>query len=266
MESYKIDARMSTAPIIQGKHGKFRAYPDDLYLGQAICEYGSYGDEEAEFLLNLLEPGHTVVEVGANAGYLTIPLARKCKVIAVEPQLCAYELLCENIILNELNRDVLPVHAACGSEKGFIWMPDIGYEMAGNHGGLNASHKQFGRYQLKTPLITVDSLVQERIHLLKIDVEGMEKEVLQGSLETIALYKPLLYVENDRENKSEELIRFIWDLGYDCMWHTPYLFNPDNFFGKKENIWPDVCSFNMICAPKEHKRLASPITDPKARP
>lgn len=257
---------MSTARIVEGRHGRFKSYPDDLYLGQALAEYGEYGELEAQFLLSLLEPGQSVIEVGANAGYLTIPLASKCKVTAVEPQLCAYELLCDNILLNNLGNKVLPVRAACGSEKGFIFMPDIGYELAGNHGGISASPKQFGRYQLKTPLITVDSLVQEQVHLLKIDVEGMELEVLRGSLETIALYKPILYVENDREDKSRELIEYIWSLDYDCAWHMPPLFNPDNFAKNDINLWPDVVSVNMVCCPKEQNRIENPIRDSGAKP
>lgn len=257
---------MSNPEIVQGRFGRFKAYPDDKYLGEALVNYGSYGDEEADFLLGLCNPGDFCLEIGANAGYLTIPLASKYKVWAVEPQLAAYELLCDNILLNDLGNKVMPVHAACGSEKGFIWMPDIGYEQAGNHGSLNASHKQHGRYQLKTPLITIDSLIQDRVHLIKIDVEGMEREVLLGAIETIALYQPLLYVENDRKDKSEALIKTIWDLGYDCMWHAPYLFNPDNFLKNPVNIWPDIASFNMVCTPKEHARLEKPIINAKEFP
>lgn len=266
MKVYKIQVRMSNPLLIQGRWGKFRAYPDDDYLGAAICQYGEYGEIEAQFLLGLCNPGDLCLEIGANAGYLTIPLASKYRVWAVDPQLAAYELLCENILLNDLGNKVMPVHAACGSEKGIIWMPDIGYDQAGNHGGLNASHKQYGKYQLKTPMITVDSLIQEAVHLIKIDVEGMEKEVLLGAIETIALYKPILYVENDRQAKSQELIETLWSFGYACQWHIPMLFNPDNFAKNPENIWPDVASFNMVCCPKEHQRLEKPITDSKVFP
>ena len=252
--------------LVNGRWGRFYAHTDDRYLGEALVQTGEYGEEEAQFLLGLCNPGDFCLEIGANAGYLTIPLASKYRVWAVEPQISAYELLCENILLNDLGNKVMPIHAACGDERGIIWMPDIGYEQAGNHGSLNASHKQFGKYQLKTPLITVDALIQERVHLIKIDVEGMEREVLLGAIETIALYQPLLYVENDRQQNSEALIKTIWDLGYDCIWHTPYLFNPDNFLKNPVNLWPEVASFNMICAPREQQRLEKPIINAKEFP
>ena len=40
---------------------------------------------------------------------------------------------------------------------------------------------------------------------MKIDVEGMEGEVLAGASSTIARFRPQLYVENDRREKSAAL-------------------------------------------------------------
>ena len=63
----------------------------------------------------------------------------------------------------------------------------------------------------------------------------------------------MLYVENDRKEKSAELIRFIDSLGYDMYWHRPTLFNPQNFAGNANNIFGNVVSINMVCLPKEIK-------------
>jgi hypothetical protein len=37
---------------------------------------------------------------------------------------------------------------------------------------------------------------------------------------------------------------------YRLYWHLPTLFNPDNFFGGKENLFENVVSVNMICIPR----------------
>jgi hypothetical protein len=87
--------------------------------------------------------------------------------------------------------------------------------------------------------------------MIKIDAEGMESEVLAGGKELIARHRPLLYVENDREAKSPALIRQIMDMGYQCWWHLPPLFNPGNFDRNPANIFGGIISINMLCLPAD---------------
>ena len=63
-------------------------------------------------------------------------------------------------------------------------------------------------------MVTIDSLNLGRCALIKIDVEGMERAVLDGAAKTIARCLPLLYVENDRPKKAAELVRAMNGLGY----------------------------------------------------
>ena len=87
----------------------------------------------------------------------------------------------------------------------------------------------------------------EHLELLKIDVEGMEASVIKGASVLIDTHKPIIYCENDRQNKSKELIELLWSLDYKCYWHLPNLFNKDNFNGVKENIFNNLVSVNMLC-------------------
>jgi hypothetical protein len=88
-----------------------------------------------------------------------------------------------------------------------------------------------------------------RLDLIKLDVEGMEGAALAGAAQAIARFRPALYVENDRPNASEALIRQIWSYGYQIWWHLPRLFAPDNFFGVAENIYGKIISANMLALP-----------------
>jgi hypothetical protein len=94
-------------------------------------------------------------------------------------------------------------------------------------------------------------LPSERVGLLKIDVEGFELRVLKGSRVLIQRSRPLLYVENDRAEHSQELIEWLWEMGYNLWWHTPPLFNPQNFFGVANNIYGTMASLNMLGVPRE---------------
>lgn len=61
----------------------------------------------------------------------------------------------------------------------------------------------------------------------------------------------MIYVENDRFDRSRALIEWLWSKEYRLWWHLPLLFNPANFFGRTENIYGRVVSCNMLALPRE---------------
>ena len=79
----------------------------------------------------------------------------------------------------------------------------------------------------------------------------MEADVLRGATGLIMANRPIIYAENDRPAKSDELLTLLWSLNYRTYWHVPKLFNPDNFFGEAENIYANTGSFNLLCIPSE---------------
>lgn len=102
-------------------------------------------------------------------------------------------------------------------------------------------------------LLSIDSLGLHACHLIKADVEGMEAAVLRGARRTIGQHRPVLYLENDRPAGHRELVATILALGYRIWWHTPLLFNPQNFAGNPQDVFPGVASFNLICLPQERR-------------
>jgi hypothetical protein len=131
-----------------------------------------------------------------------------------------------------------------GDRAGAMIVPELDYSTENNFAGLALGAYQQGE---KVRMLTIDSLDLQHCDFMKIDVEGMELEVLKGARETIARFKPALYVENDREEKSAALIEYIRALEYDLYWHRPPLFNPDNFAGNPKNIFEGIVSINMLC-------------------
>ncbi len=190
------------------------------------------------------------VEVGANIGAHTVFLAEAVgptgQVLAFEPQRVVFQTLCANIALNSIT-NVHSWNTAVGNAAGEIIVPVLDYRREHNFGGLGLGHHKFGE---RVPVITLDSLKLPACHLLKVDVEGMEQEVLEGARNTIHRSKPILYVENDREDKAAALIRCIDSLDYNMYWHTPPLYSAKNYSGNAENIFGNIVSINMLCCPK----------------
>ncbi len=63
----------------------------------------------------------------------------------------------------------------------------------------------------------------------------------------IQKHRPILYVENDRLQNSDALIRFIASLGYKLYWHRPTLFNSNNFLRNPTNVFGNIASHNLLC-------------------
>jgi FkbM family methyltransferase len=240
--------------IMQGRvkdcrHGRFSYLLNDRYIGRSLDVYGEYSEGEIELFRQLLRPGDVAVDAGANIGALTVAMARlvgnQGAVVAFEPQRAVFDILANNVRLNGLT-NVSAQHRALGEKAGTTRVPRLDYGRDDNFGGvaLGAAEGE------DVEVITIDSLALPRLRVLKVDVEGMECEVVAGARATIERLQPALYIENDRAEHSRQLISLLFDIGYRLWWHITPLFNPDNFFGYPKDIFGDVVSFNMIGFPR----------------
>lgn len=119
-----------------------------------------------------------------------------------------------------------------------------------------------GQDHVAVPCVRLDDVIGTApVGFMKVDVEGFELSTLQGAESILAQSRPVLYIENDRLEKSEDLIKLLWSREYRLWWHIPPLFNPDNFFGEKENLYPNIASFNMVCLPCEMKPPFDGLTE-----
>ena len=233
------------------RHGWMVYYQNDAYIGRSFDLYGEFANFEVDAFEQLIPKGGVAVDIGANIGAHTVPMARivgdSGRVIAFEPQRVVHQLLCANVALNALH-NVWTFCAGSGREPGVMRVPPLDYNHAGNFGGISISSGDVGEIVQILPL---DAVNLPACHFIKIDVEGMECEVIAGAHNVIAKWRPLLYVENDRPEKSAQLVSDILALDYRLYWHVTALFNPANFFGTAENVFGRVSSFNMLCIPRE---------------
>lgn len=233
--------------ITKGKHGYIVYNKYDKFIGKAIEKYGEYSEAEVDLFRQLCGSNDVIVEVGANIGAHTLALSRivgeQGRVYAFEPQRIVFQTLCANMAINSIT-NVECFHAAVSSSDGNIRLPDIRYDIEGNYGGFDVNRFNEGT---RIARFSLDNFLEiHKLTLLKVDVEGMESDVISGARNIISKFKPTLYIENDRMEKSKDLIELIWSLDYRLYWHTPMLFNPANFAADSENIYPRLASFNML--------------------
>ena len=233
------------------RYGLMAYLTRDMYMGRSLELYGEFSPGEAALFAQVLKPGMTALDVGANIGAHTALFAQRVgaqgRVIAYEPQRVIYQLLCANAMMNGLT-NIEARLAAVGAQAGSLLVPPLDYTQVGNFGSLSLGRFDKGE---QVPVETIDSLNLPHCHFIKVDVEGMEADVIKGAAQTLSRHRPVLYVENDRREKSPALIQALFDAGYRLYWHMPPYYKPDNFYGNAENIFPGTISINMLAVPRE---------------
>jgi FkbM family methyltransferase len=239
--------------VKQCRHGVFAYNVNDRYIGKSLDVYGEWAEAELDLLSQVLQPGDIVLDVGANIGTHTVPLAKKVGetglVVAFEPQRLTFQFLCGNVALNALT-NVVCQNVVVSDAAGHATIPTLDPTIEWNFGSLpSEGHKEGER----VPAIRIDDLKLGRCNLMKIDVEGAETRVLHGARATIKGRRPVLFVENNTENGSAAILKALDQLEYSCWWHIPHYFNPNNYFGSTERLFRNYYEANVLAFPREAK-------------
>jgi FkbM family methyltransferase len=234
----------------------------DIYQGKSFENFGEYSEEESLLYKKFIKEGNTVYDIGANIGSFTLLFSRLVGnnggfVLALEPERHNFYTLCGNVSINNL-ANVHCFQYAMGEKNGAINIPELNHEEIQNHGGISLNQNAKIETGYTVTLSTIDLIkLPKACSFMKIDVEGMELDVLKGGKNTILKDRPYFYVENDREENSENLIKYIKDeLGYKVYEHKPAFFNANNFYGCKEDVFvrdmgKTFISLNLFCVPNE---------------
>ena len=152
-------------------------------------------DEPAEWMLDTIASGMTVIDIGAHQGRYAIRFSQKVGatglVVAVEPNERNQAVLAQNLELNGI-RNVKSVQAACWSRREALeFLPGITLDLSRVGESRGRKHDTVG-----LPLDELaESLSLQRVDVLKIDVEGAELEVLEGGKPILEKFRPRIFLE-----------------------------------------------------------------------
>lgn len=149
---------------------------------------GEHFIRERHLLSRLVTPGMRVVDVGANIGYYLLLfeslVGRLGEVLCVEPSPENLPELRANIDANSFS-NVRLLEAAIGRERGKAPLRE----------GINSGISIPGGGKYEVDVQTLDELCTERVDFIKIDVEGYEGHVLEGAMQLLERYRPILFLE-----------------------------------------------------------------------
>jgi len=250
--------------LVEARHGRLLVDSRDA-VGLIIARYGEWAEEELSRLMSLLRPGDGVIEVGAHVGAMTLGFAKAVGpggfVHAFEPQTRLHGLLCANVALNGLDQ-VQPVQALAGAEAGWRSLP-AAVGAPGNLGAVSFIGQSLTSVggPNRAAQVTLDGWFEDldRLRLIKIDVEGMEAEVLAGATNLIQRLRPIIQAECTQAEGFNALARFADILNYDLYWNGCRGYALNNFFGDRENLLGAMGDLNILMSPRESgERLLLP--------
>ncbi len=179
-----------------------------MYANKTFYEIGMLEDIKKRIGENKI-----IVDIGAFMGNHTIYFSKICKakkVYSFEPQNNIYEILKRNVELNNVQDVVKHFNMGIGKEHltASIDVVDV---------------HNFGMSKINKSVkggIEIDSLdnilLQEidRVDMIKIDVEGMGMDVLEGAEEILRKYKPLIYIEAETEAEFKKMANYLTQYAY----------------------------------------------------
>lgn len=141
-------------------------------------------------IVKYAQRGTTMLDVGAHIGVHSLIMSKLAgptgRVYAYEPQKKLYRELVHNMRLNGAT-NVVPMRYAAGDTQTVI---EMNPPTDGNEGGTSV-----GEGGDQAELRTIDSFGFKNVSLMKLDVEHLEDQVLEGAQQTIAESKPVILVE-----------------------------------------------------------------------
>ncbi|MGE0632488.1 MAG: FkbM family methyltransferase [Pseudobdellovibrionaceae bacterium] len=197
----------------------------------AIYLLGRFENSTYEAYAKTVKPGAKVIDIGANIGAHTLPLATLVgdsgHVYAFEPTQTAFNKLQKNLSLNpELVKRVSLVQGMVVSSPSFE-LPDSIYASWPLHHNDQAHKLHLGVACTTTGAVslTLDQIVQkfsiQQIDLIKLDVDGFELEVLRGATNTLDKMAPPILMElapytmEEKGYDAAEAVHILTKYGYE---------------------------------------------------
>lgn len=181
---------------------------------------GVYEVVTTKFLQEIIREGDVFLDIGANCGALTLVAAKLIgngRVYAFEPGPKVRDRLQQNLDLNPNLQDVIkiiPYGLGLNKEQVF-------YNEDPNYQGNGSLYENQG---IPVEILSLDDWVAQekldKVDVLKIDVEGMEYDVLLGGKTVLETYHPMIYFEtlpifyDTTVHNIKTIYEFLDDLGY----------------------------------------------------
>ena len=175
---------------------------ETAWVDKCIKESSIFEEYSTNFIKKIIQNGNIALDIGANIGYYSIMLSRLVgdtgRVLCFEPTNHYRKVLEKNLDINNLKN--VEIYQFGLSNKKQELSIDIGDSSASLHNPI----KKLVKLSEIINLSRLDDVVEElnitKLDFIKIDVDGHEPAFLDGALETIKKYNPIILLEVNHLN------------------------------------------------------------------
>jgi FkbM family methyltransferase len=185
-------------------------FKDTPYVYRPLARGKLYEERFLEYIRSLAKPGE-YVDVGAHLGTHSIWFAAMCpstRVHSFEPVSRYAEVVRRNVAANALGDKVTVHQTGLGAESGQA----SNYMSVEHQIGFVDDARQGVTETF--PVLRMDDVVQGAVALIKLDVEGMEVEVLRGATRILAEHRPIIFAEAQDVAEAKAIAVLLAAFGY----------------------------------------------------
>lgn len=240
--------------IVSTAYGSMRIIDLDQVVSRSLSLYGEWAEDELALLGQIIRLNSYVLDVGAFIGTHSLAFSKfvgpNGRVYSFEPRREIYAFLQENISINDC-RNVTALNMGLGERTQTVSLPLIDTQKTANFGGLSLQEQSTSLDTYEIGISTIDDLDIEKIDFIKLDVEGMERRVLDGAVQCITQHHPVIFCECNSIQSGAELLGFCNDQQYKAYAFLASAYNPNNFNRIKENIFGDSKELTLLLVSKD---------------
>jgi FkbM family methyltransferase len=172
---------------------------------------GDYDTQKIRFLMSLMRRNSVFLDVGANVGFYTLPMARRAaldggRVYAFEPHPSNFSRLEHNVARNHLEHVVTLLEVALSSQAGeaeLTMREDFAQGSETGNASIYIDHEAERAFPtVRITTVALDDLygaTVPRVDIIKLDIEGHEDVFLSGARRTISEERPIIMTEVNKE-------------------------------------------------------------------
>ena len=215
--------------IIRAKNADFLCFNESAGISNVLAQHGVWDEPTihlAKTLINRIGLKLFIFDIGAKMYTFSIPIARHIEnlmgtVHYFEPQRIIYYQLCGNILLICIDNIYAHNYALFNTEY-INYIKPLDFNKSWNIGDYSLS-ESIGNAQLLTEKfekitfkLISDFGFDDQITLIKIDVAGMELEVLKEGLKLISKnnFPPILFESNNGDPKGPLVLQLMIEMEY----------------------------------------------------
>lgn len=239
---------------IATRYGSFVVMENDRIISTSLRIYGEWAQAEIDKIALFILPGQRVYDVGAfigtHARAFSTFVGMDGQVVSFEPRTDTRLILEKNAALSDC-KNIVVEGFALGRTNEVRSIPSVNAAASNNFGGFSiqetsASEANEDAMCEKITIRTIDSFDFGKVDFIKIDVEGMEIDVLVGAQRVIQQYQPCILAECNTMQSGVDVLRFCEEQKYRVYGLSSAAFNKHNFNQVTENFLSNATEIGLL--------------------